>query len=160
MRVITIGVYGWSEQAFFTALLAEKVDVFCDIRARRAVRGSAYAFANATRLQRRLDDLGVRYLYVRDLAPSPVTRTVQRVDDQSQGIKKRSRQVLGSEFVEAYVNERLRNFDADRFLEGLGLGVRSLVLLCVEQQPTACHRSLVAAKLAENSMVEVKHLTP
>ena len=53
-RILTIGVYGYSEEAFFQALQVAGVDAFCDIRSRRGVRGATYAFANSKRLQARL----------------------------------------------------------------------------------------------------------
>ena len=65
MKLITIGVYGFDEESFFQALLAAGVDVFCDIRQRRGVRGATYAFANSQRLQRRLAELGIPVYEVR-----------------------------------------------------------------------------------------------
>ena len=69
-KIVTIGVYGFDEARFFEALRKVKVDTFCDIRNRRGVRGSTYAFANSLRLQARLAELGIRYLYRKDLAPT------------------------------------------------------------------------------------------
>ncbi|MFN2179799.1 MAG: hypothetical protein ACK2UV_09955, partial [Candidatus Promineifilaceae bacterium] len=56
--IVTIGVYGFDETTFFQALKDAGVDTFCDIRRRRGVRGSRYAFANSKRLQKRLAELG------------------------------------------------------------------------------------------------------
>lgn len=50
-RVATIGVYGFDADSFFAALVANGVDLFCDLRARRGVRGRECAFANARRLE-------------------------------------------------------------------------------------------------------------
>ena len=47
---VTIGVYGFDESSFFQTLQNAGVDTFCDLRARRGVRGAAYAFANGERL--------------------------------------------------------------------------------------------------------------
>ena len=52
--IYTIGVYGSSEKEFFQKLADHGIDSFCDIRLRRAVRGSQYAFANSQRLQGKL----------------------------------------------------------------------------------------------------------
>ena len=49
--IYTIGVYGFSESDFFQKLIENNIDTFCDIRRRRAVRGSLYAFVNGKRLQ-------------------------------------------------------------------------------------------------------------
>ncbi len=50
-RIVTIGVYGFEEEEFFAALANARVDLFCDVRRRRGVRGARYAFANSQRLQ-------------------------------------------------------------------------------------------------------------
>ena len=81
LELVTIGVYGWEEEPFFAALHAAGVEVFCDIRARRAVRGKEYAFANSQRLQARLSALGIAYSHHPDLAPSQATRNLQYTAD-------------------------------------------------------------------------------
>ena len=77
MKLVTIGVYGFSEAVFFNALQQAGVDTFCDLRWRRGVRGAEYAFANRARLQQRLAALGIRYLHLRELAPTPALRQRQ-----------------------------------------------------------------------------------
>ncbi len=47
-RIVTLGVYGRSEAEFFATLQHAQVDLFCDIRRRRGVRGRDYAFANSS----------------------------------------------------------------------------------------------------------------
>ncbi|GHT08753.1 hypothetical protein AGMMS49525_17880 [Bacteroidia bacterium] len=54
MRLYTIGVYGSTEKEFFNKLVENRIDTFCDIRQRRGVRGSEYAFVNNNYLQRKL----------------------------------------------------------------------------------------------------------
>lgn len=51
LNVVTIGVYGYTPETFFAALQEAGVDLLCDIRQRRGVRGAEYAFANSQRLQ-------------------------------------------------------------------------------------------------------------
>jgi len=46
IKIITIGVYGFTEETFLQALHTARVDTFCDIRQRRNVRGSAYSNSN------------------------------------------------------------------------------------------------------------------
>jgi hypothetical protein len=58
-RVATIGVYGFDADHFFAAVLDARTDLFCDLRARRGVRGREYAFANARRLEHRLGELAI-----------------------------------------------------------------------------------------------------
>ena len=64
------------------------VDTFCDLRARRGVRGREYAFANSQRLQARLAELGIRYVHRLDLAPSAATRSQQHAADAATHTRK------------------------------------------------------------------------
>jgi uncharacterized protein (DUF488 family) len=160
LEFVTIGVYGWDEEQFFQALQAAGVDTFCDIRARRGVRGKEYAFANSRRLQARLSELGIGYSHHPDLAPSQATRDQQAAADAAAHTARRKRRALSPTFVESYVRERLDGFDSARFLVELGAGVRVAALFCVEQEPAACHRSLLAQRLARDLGVTVRHLLP
>lgn len=162
MKLITIGAYGFSEAAFFDALEQAGVDTFCDIRWRRGVRGADYAFANRARLQKRLTELGIRYLHFRELAPAPALRLRQAEADKAEGTTKRKRSALGEVFIAGYREERLSTFDGRRFVEQLGTEARTVALFCVEREPAACHRSLLAERLRQDlgSQCEVIHLTP
>jgi uncharacterized protein (DUF488 family) len=160
LTVVTIGVYGFSESAFFDALREARVEAFCDIRARRGVRGSAYAFANSARLQQRLQVLGIPYIHLPSLAPSSATRALQSKEDAIRGDRKRTRAGLAAAYVRAYEDECLSCFDSAQFVRNLGPGVRAVALFCVEGEPAACHRSLVAQRLARDLGVPVRHLRP
>jgi uncharacterized protein (DUF488 family) len=162
MKFITIGVYGFSEAAFFDALRQAGVDTFCDIRWRRGVRGAEYAFANRARLQKRLAELGIRYLHFRELAPTPALRQRQVETDKAEGTTKRKRAALGEVFIAGYREERLSTFDSRAFVEQLGTEARTVALFCVEREPAACHRSLLAERLQQDlgAQCEVIHLTP
>jgi uncharacterized protein (DUF488 family) len=159
-RLYTIGVYGWDPERFFAALQAAGIDTFCDIRARRGVRGSEYAFANSQRLQTRLAELGIRYLHRPDLAPSEATRAAQHQADATSHTARRRRSQLSAAFVESYERERLADFDSAAFVTDLGPDAHRVVLMCVEREPSACHRGLLAARLAADLDLEVTHLTP
>ncbi len=87
-KFYTIGVYGLSEDQYFSKLLENKIDAFVDIRQRRAVRGSKYSFVNSTKLQNKLSALGIKYFHVLELAPTTEIRELQKKDDVSKGIKK------------------------------------------------------------------------
>jgi uncharacterized protein (DUF488 family) len=160
LELYTIGVYGYEPETFFAALTEAGIDTFCDLRARRGVRGREYAFANAARLQAELERLGIRYLHLLDLAPSAAIREAQWEADRAAGIAKRQRTGLGDTFVERYRQECLAGFDTARFVESLGPEARRVVLFCVEREPEACHRSLVTGRLAEELGLPVTHLKP
>lgn len=159
-RVLTIGAYGFSEVRFFESIQASGADLFCDIRSRRGLRGATYAFANAGRLQQRLVDLAVPYVHLKQLAPSHAARAAQQKHDLEFGIMKRSREELSESFVARYVAECLSTIDPVTFC-GKWLGpARAPVFFCVERSHKACHRTLVAAALADGLGVPVEHLEP
>lgn len=159
-HLYTVGVYGFTAEAFFDALRHAKIDIFCDLRARRGVRGHEYAFANSERLQAKLRDLGIRYLHFPDLAPNEEIRKAQYAVDESRHIGKRQRTELSPAFVTEYKRLRLNGFDSDAFVESLGPEAQRAVLFCVEREPAACHRSLVAERLRDDLGLPITHLFP
>ena len=160
VEFVTIGVYGFDADQFFRALAAAHVDTLCDIRRRRAVRGAEYAFANSRRLQARLAEQGIRYLHYIDLSPSHELRKRQEAADKSGHTARRKRAVLSPQFVQGYEQSVLAEFDAGAFAASLGPDARIVALLCVEREPAACHRSLLAEHLHKELGAAVRHLTP
>jgi len=159
MEFFTIGVYNSTEKSFFDKLIENRIDTFCDIRQRRGVRGSKYSFVNSNRLQQKLNDLEIKYGYVQDLAPTTEIRDLQKEIDLGKGELKRERQELGKVFVIEYKNKILKNFDFEKFFESLDqVGANRIALFCVEEHPEACHRSIVADKLANNFNYKITHL--
>jgi uncharacterized protein (DUF488 family) len=156
-RIATIGGYGFNEQTFVQTLRRATVDTFVDIRQRRGLRGSQYAFLNSTRLQRMLQEAGIRYVYAPELAPTTEVRDAQKKADAASGTLKRDRTELAPEFVKAYRARVLASFDADSFTERLGPAT-TIALFCVEAQPLACHRSLAADFLRDQIGAPVEHL--
>ena len=159
-RIITIGVYGYTAVSFYAALQAASVDILVDIRWRRGVRGAEYAFANSQRLQARLAELDIGYLHRRDLAPPPAVRQQQQAHDKTAQVAKRQRQVLSPSFVAAYKEQVWEAFDPASLQEAVPADARVMALLCVEKLPEACHRSLVADKLAAAWQIPLTHLIP
>lgn len=158
-KIITLGVYGYMEAGFFAALREAGVDTFCDIRARRGVRGSEYAFVNSQRLQTKLAELGIRYLHCKELAPSETLRKRQYAADKLEHIAKRKRTELSEQFVAGYREEH-QDFDSAKFVEQLGPEACVVALFCVERAAAACHRSLLAARLEQDLGLQIVHLTP
>jgi uncharacterized protein (DUF488 family) len=159
MKFYTIGVYGSTEKDFFGKLAENRIDTFCDIRQRRGVRGSEYTFVNSNYLQRKLDELGIKYGHVLELAPTTEIREMQKADDLKQGEQKKDRNKLSTIFTIAYNNRILRNFDFDSFVERLEeAGANQIALFCVEEKAEACHRSIVANELHKRYDFEIIHL--
>lgn len=158
IEIVTIGVYGFDADHFFQALQAAGVEAVCDIRQRRGVRGAAYAFANSRRLQDRLAALNIRYLHRPDLAPSHALRHVQDAADAAGRVAKRQRAALAPAFSAQYEQECLAGLDSAQLLADLSAYGHVIALLCVEQAPQACHRSLLAAHLTAALSSPVRHL--
>jgi uncharacterized protein (DUF488 family) len=155
--VVTIGVYGFSAEEFFGALVDAGIDLFCDLRSRRGVRGRDYAFANARRLEARLNDLEIAYMHYPALAPTKEIRSVQYTADAVSGVTKRKRERLSPAFLASYT-ELLRGSEALAAIADIrGRSSRPCVF-CVERLPSACHRSLVAEVLAKG--VPIVNLLP
>jgi uncharacterized protein (DUF488 family) len=158
-RVITIGVYRWTLREWLAALAAADVRLLLDVRQRRGVRGSEYAWANAQRLQAALAGAGIAYEHHLELAPTTALRQAQYAEDDRQGVGKRNRSVLAPVYAEGYTREILDRADLGDVAAALpasGAGA----LFCVEADPEACHRSLIAERLASEFGVAVDHLRP
>jgi uncharacterized protein YeaO (DUF488 family) len=130
-----------------------------DVRQRRGVRGPQYAWANSLRLQAALADCAIAYRHHRELAPTTELRQLQYREDARQGVGKRSRVELAAQYRERYTREILDKADlaavaAELSTDGPG------ALMCVERDPEACHRSLIAERLAAGHGVAVSHIRP
>ena len=148
IKIFTIGVYNSSEDEFFGRLANNSIDLFCDIRQRRGVRGSQYKFVNSTYLQNKLKEMGIPYMYIKALAPTSEIRNKQKEADKAKGETKRKRIALGEVFKSEYCKQILDSYDMQNLAEELSkMGVNNVVFFCVEEKPSACHRSLVASRL-------------
>ena len=158
-RIATIGVYGFTVEAFLEKLAGAGVGLLLDVRQRRGVRGPDYAWANSARLQRVLAAVDIGYRHVKDLAPTTELRHLQDREDDRQGVGKRNRVALAPEYAERYTQEILDPFDLGSLVAELPSD-SATALLCVERDPEACHRSLVAARLRTAYGLPVTDLRP
>lgn len=157
--ISTIGVYGLTATRFLDALRAAEVRLLIDVRQRRGVRGSEYAWANAGRLQAALAEAGIGYRHRKELAPTTELRRLQYREDDRLGVGKRSRAVLASEYRERYTREILDPADLAPLVRELPeSGIAGL--FCVERDPEACHRSIIAERLAAEYGITVEHIVP
>ena len=156
---MTIGVYGFTAEAFVEKLTGAGVGLLLDLRQRRGVRGSDYAWANSARLQRALAAAEVGYRHVNELAPTTELRQLQYREDDRQGVGKRNRTALAPEYAERYTREILDPFDLGTLMAEFP-DDSTIALLCVERDPAACHRSLVAERLRADHGLPVADLRP
>ena len=155
----TIGVYGFDEVSFLDGLMRDGITMLLDVRQRRGVRGPEYAWANSQRLQSSLAAAGIAYRHHRELAPTTELRQLQYAEDARQGVGKRSRRELAASYVRRYPAEPLHPADLSAVVWELP-ATGAAALFCVERDPEACHRSLIAQRLAEQRGVTVRHLRP
>jgi uncharacterized protein (DUF488 family) len=156
-RLATVGVYGFTVEEFLDALREADVRLLLDVRQRRGVRGPQYAWANAKRLQAALAEAGIGYRPHPELAPTTELRRLQYAEDDRLGVGKRAREELAPEYRRRYLSEILDHVDLGELVAELpddGAGA----LFCVEREPEACHRSLIAERVAAEYGLPVTHL--
>jgi uncharacterized protein (DUF488 family) len=158
-RLVTIGVYDWTLETFLAALREAGVTQLLDLRQRRGVRGPQYAWANSKRLQAALADAGIAYEHLPELAPTTELRHLQYDEDARQGVGKRSRVALAPEYVTRFTAERLEQVDLAPIVKSMPAD-GAVALLCVERDPEACHRSLVAERIGGQFGLALGHLRP
>ena len=142
----TIGYEGASVSAFLDALRAAGVELLVDVRAVASSRRPGFA---KTALAANLAGAGIDYLHLRALGTPADGRAAARAGDHA-GMK-------------AIFREQLATDAAEGALDTLGALVtqgRRVCILCFEADPAHCHRSLVAAALAERLPLRVEHLAP
>ncbi len=159
LRRVTIGVYGFDAESFLQRLRQADVRLLLDVRQRRGVRGPDYSWANSARLQRALAVADIGYRHVKELAPTTELRQLQYREDDRRGVGKRNRIALAPAYAERYTREILDPFDLGALVAELP-GDTVTALLCVERDPEACHRSLVAERLRTEHGLPVTHLRP
>jgi len=147
MIITTTGVYGDTEDIFFSKLIAENITLFVDVRQRRGMRGSKYKFVNSVYLQEKLKSIGIKYIHLKVLAPTKEIRLEQKKHDQTELVSKINRDELGPRFVKEYKNKILNQVDFTKILKILDK--EKSVLFCVESRPCACHRSLISGYIEE-----------
>lgn len=150
IEIYTIGVYNSTETEFFSKLKNHEIELFCDIRQRRGVRGAQYKFVNSLYLQSKLKNMGIKYIYVKALAPTSNIREKQKQADIVNKETKKQRKELGIVFKQEYSSQILNSFDFNEFVDELtAMNAKRVVLFCVEENAKACHRSLVAKELSQ-----------
>lgn len=159
IKIYTIGVYNSTEDNYFKKLLDNDINLFLDIRQRRGVRGSQYKYVNSNYLQAKLHELGIKYEYIKELAPTKEIRQMQKDADKRNGETKKQRTTLGPVFASEYKKQILAKYDIENLANQLtNLGDINIVFFCVEEHAEACHRSIVASKLSEILNTKVTNL--
>ena len=159
MQFYTIGVYGTTEEEFFKKLLNYDINLFCDVRQRRGVRGKKYSFVNSIKLQNKLKELNIDYLHIKELAPSSEIRNKQKEEDKKKNILKRERDKLSNVFISEYNNCILKKYDFSNLLSYIKENnYQNIIFFCVEKEFFACHRSLIANELKNRYNYDIQDI--
>jgi uncharacterized protein (DUF488 family) len=145
-RLATIGYELATVQSFLETLRAAGVELVVDVR---AVAGSRRPGFAKTRLAANLEEAGIGYLHLRGLGTPSEGRAAARAGRHAE--------------MRTIFQEHLDTSVAQEDLEALVSLVgspREVCILCLEADPTHCHRSLVAAAVAERLPVRIEHLDP
>ncbi len=142
--ITTIGYEDATVKRFLEALKSAEVDLLVDVRALASSRRPGFA---KTALAANLAGAGIEYLHLRALGTPAEGRAAARA-----GRHHEMRAVFAAHLATPAAREGLET------VEGLVKAGRRVCLLCLEADPAHCHRSLVAAALAERMPLRVDHL--
>jgi uncharacterized protein (DUF488 family) len=142
----TIGYENTTVPRFLETLKEAGVNLLVDVRAVASSRRPGFA---KTKLAENVGSVGIEYLHLRGLGTPAEGRAAARAGRHEE--------------MRAIFMEHLETSEAQDELERLADIVRSgrrVCLLCLEADPTHCHRSMVAEALRERVPVDVRHLAP
>jgi len=142
----TIGYETATPERLREALTEAGVDLLVDVR---AVANSRRPGFSKSRLAASLAEVGIEYLHLRALGTPAEGRAAARGGHHD-------------ELREIYHRhlDTPEARDALETLVGIVRSGRRASLLCLEADPAHCHRSLVAAAVAERIPVRVENLSP
>jgi uncharacterized protein (DUF488 family) len=147
MRTLTtIGYEGATVAGLLDTLRDARVELLVDVRAIAGSRRPGFA---KSKLAANLATAGIDYLHLRGLGTPADGRAAARA-----GRHEEMRAIYLAHLATPGAQEALE------VLDGIVRGGRRVCLLCLEADPTHCHRSLVAAALAARLPLRVSHLAP
>lgn len=144
--VATIGYEGTTVAQFLDALRAGGVELLVDVRAVASSRRPGFA---KTRLAANLEEAGIGYLHLRGLGTPSDGRAAAR-----SGRHAEMQRIFGEHLDSGVAQADMR------VLSDVVAGPKRTCLMCFEADPRHCHRSIVAAALAQRMEIEVLHLAP
>jgi uncharacterized protein (DUF488 family) len=132
MKLLTIGYEGWTPDAFFDKLTSHQVQTLVDVRELPTSRKKGFA---KTALREKARTHGITYVHMRALGcPRPIRHDYRADKDWPR-------------FTDRYLEYLQTQQDAlaelvDRVQQEI------CCLLCMEANPTFCHRRFIARKVA------------
>lgn len=141
----TVGYEGVSAEALVRALRKAKVKIVLDVR---EVPWSRRAEFTKNRLAATLETAGIGYRHMKALGTPKAGRDAAKAGDRATFAKVIARQLDSVEGQGALA-------------EAATLAARGgACLLCFEQDPARCHRSIVAERLEAMLPLAIRHLDP
>lgn len=144
--IATIGYEATTIPCLLAALQDDGVELLVDVRAVASSRRPGFA---KTKLAANLAGAGIDYVHLRGLGTPADGRAAARA-----GRYDELREIFLAHLETPAAQDDLATLD-----ELVRSGKR-VCLLCLEANPTHCHRSMVAAALAQRLPLEVTHLAP
>jgi uncharacterized protein (DUF488 family) len=141
----TIGYEAATMDRFLTTLKAAGVDLLVDVRAVASSRRPGFS---KTKLAENLAGVGIGYLHLRSLGTPADGRAAARAGRYDE---------LRTIYEEHLGTETAR--EGMQTLEDV-VRERSVCLLCFEDDPAHCHRSLIGDALDRRLPLAVQHLIP
>jgi uncharacterized protein (DUF488 family) len=146
LSIATIGYEGATVATFQQALRDAQIDLLVDVRALASSRRPGFA---KTRLAANAKEAGAEYLHLRALGTPADGRAAARAGHHDE-----MHRIFRQQLATPAAQEQLA-LVADLVRQG-----RRVCLLCFEAKPEHCHRSIVAAALADMLPAEVVNLYP
>jgi uncharacterized protein (DUF488 family) len=144
--IATIGYEDATVPRFVDALKEAGTDLLVDVRAVAASRKPGFA---KSRLAENVNGAGIEYLHLRGLGTPADGRAAAHAGHYDE-----LRRIYHEHLATSAARDDLETL-ADLVRRG-----RHVCLVCLEADPTHCHRSLVAEALGELVPVKVTHLHP
>jgi uncharacterized protein (DUF488 family) len=143
-ELLTIGYEGCTIQDVLRSLVAADVELLIDVRAMPRSRKPGFS---KRQLAAGLDERGIPYLHLQGLGTPKAGRDAVRAGHP---------EIMETIFREHMTSDRAQ---ADLAQARLLAQEKRVCLLCFEQDPACCHRSIVAAMMAQESGQRIKNLS-
>ena len=141
--ISTIGYEGASTGDFDAALAGANIALVVDVRAVAVSRRQGFS---KTALSQRLQENGVRYVHLRELGDPKPGREAAKAGKHGLFVKIYEEHLVSRGAQSALVS-----------LVEVALETR-IALLCFEADAKSCHRSIVAARVADATNLRINHL--
>ncbi len=143
--VYTVGYEEKSIDEFIQSLRKHHIKVLVDVREIPASRKKGFS---KTKLNERLESVGIRYLHVKELgSPRELRKRLYSDKDYSYFFKEYKKHLENNiDILERLYNETISN--------------ESSCLMCMERFPAQCHRKVVAERIKEinGNGLQVNHI--